>query len=99
MKYAVLTAKHHEGFCLFDSAYTDYKATNTPGARPGTGISGGLPRRGPAGRPLLLAGGLCFQRGTYLLNVGPNARGALPAPAQEILREIGAAANYPGYTF
>ena len=30
MKYAVLTAKHHEGFCLFDSAYTDYKSTNTP---------------------------------------------------------------------
>jgi alpha-L-fucosidase len=30
MKYAVLTAKHHEGFCLWDSAYTDYKATNTP---------------------------------------------------------------------
>ena len=30
MKYAVLTAKHHEGFCLFDSQYTDYKSTNTP---------------------------------------------------------------------
>ena len=29
MKYAVLTAKHHDGFCLFDSEYTDYKATNT----------------------------------------------------------------------
>ncbi len=29
MKYAVLTTKHHEGFCLFDSNYTDYKITNT----------------------------------------------------------------------
>ena len=30
MKYAVITSKHHEGFCLFDSKYTDYKATKTP---------------------------------------------------------------------
>ena len=30
MKYAVITSKHHEGFCLFDSQYTDYKVTNTP---------------------------------------------------------------------
>jgi alpha-L-fucosidase len=33
MKYAVLTTKHHEGFCLFDSRYTAYKATNTPAKR------------------------------------------------------------------
>ena len=33
MKYAVLTAKHHEGFCMFDSKYTDYKCTNTPAGR------------------------------------------------------------------
>ncbi|UVJ39348.1 alpha-L-fucosidase [Arthrobacter sp. CJ23] len=33
MKYVVLTTKHHEGFCLWDSALTDYKASNTPAGR------------------------------------------------------------------
>lgn len=33
MKYVVLTAKHHDGFCLYDSAYTDYKITNTKAGR------------------------------------------------------------------
>ena len=33
MRYAVLTAKHHDGFCLFDSQLTDYKSTNTPCGR------------------------------------------------------------------
>ena len=33
MKYAVMTAKHHEGFCMFDSQYTEYKCTNTPAGR------------------------------------------------------------------
>ena len=26
----VFTTKHHDGFCMFDSSYTDYKVTNTP---------------------------------------------------------------------
>jgi len=33
MQYAVITTKHHDGFCLWDSALTDYKAPNTPAGR------------------------------------------------------------------
>ena len=33
MGYVVMTAKHHDGFCLFDSALTDFKSTNTPFGR------------------------------------------------------------------
>lgn len=29
MKYVVITTKHHEGFCLWDTAFTDYKVTGT----------------------------------------------------------------------
>ncbi|MHB8636482.1 MAG: alpha-L-fucosidase [Fimbriimonadaceae bacterium] len=33
MKYFVVTTKHHEGFCLWDTKLTDYKASNTPARR------------------------------------------------------------------
>ena len=33
MKYIVLTAKHHDGFCLWDSKQTDYNIMNTPFGR------------------------------------------------------------------
>ncbi|MDD5603373.1 MAG: alpha-L-fucosidase [Eubacteriales bacterium] len=32
-RYITVTAKHHDGFCLFDSALTDFKITNTPFGR------------------------------------------------------------------
>ena len=30
MEYVVFTAKHHDGFCMFDTRYSDFKITNTP---------------------------------------------------------------------
>src|SRR5271169_833718 len=30
MKYIVITSKHHDGFCLFDSKYTDFNVMHTP---------------------------------------------------------------------
>ena len=32
-EYIVFTSKHHDGFCMWDSAVTDYKVTNTPARR------------------------------------------------------------------
>jgi alpha-L-fucosidase len=29
-RYIVFTTKHHDGFCMFDSKYTNYKITKTP---------------------------------------------------------------------
>jgi alpha-L-fucosidase len=29
-RYMVFTTKHHDGFCMFDTSYTNYKITNTP---------------------------------------------------------------------
>jgi alpha-L-fucosidase len=29
-RYMVFTTKHHDGFCMFDSQFTNYKITNTP---------------------------------------------------------------------
>lgn len=30
VKYIVITSKHHDGFCLFDSKYTDFDVVSTP---------------------------------------------------------------------
>jgi alpha-L-fucosidase len=33
MEYVVFTAKHHDGFCMFDTDYSDFKITRTPYGR------------------------------------------------------------------
>jgi alpha-L-fucosidase len=33
MKYIVFTSKHHDGFCMWDTEYTDYNIMNTPFGR------------------------------------------------------------------
>lgn len=33
MKYAILTAKHHDGFAMWDSQVSNFKVTNTPAGR------------------------------------------------------------------
>ncbi len=53
VKYALIMAKHHDGFCLWDTAKTDYKTTSTscpfhrlPGADTVKAISDALRKRG-----------------------------------------------------
>jgi len=38
MEYVVFTAKHHDGFCMFDTEVSDFKITKTPYGRDITGL-------------------------------------------------------------
>lgn len=33
MKYVNITTRHHDGYCLWDTAYSDFKSTNSPAKR------------------------------------------------------------------
>ena len=45
-EYIVFTSKHHDGFCMWDTATTDYKVTNTPARRDIVGELADACRRG-----------------------------------------------------
>ena len=51
----VLTSKHHDGFSMFDSAFTDYKVTNTPYGKDIVAMLARRPAMGDAPRLLLLS--------------------------------------------
>ena len=47
MKYIVLTSKHHDGFCLWNTRQTDYNIMNSPFGRDVVKeLSRGLPKTG-----------------------------------------------------
>ena len=63
MRYVVLTTKHHEGFCLWDSALTDYSVMATPYGKDLIGaVRRGGARRRAQGRLLSLPARLASSR-------------------------------------
>lgn len=87
------TTKHHEGFCLFDSAYTDYKSTNTKVGRDlCAGICRRLPGGGAAYRLLLLPHRLAPSRFPHRSPPSPPGRSrrrtAKPGPRHAPLRAV-----------
>ena len=56
IRYATLATKHHDGFSLWDTAYSDYKVTNTPaGPRHARALCRGIAQGRASRRVLLLA--------------------------------------------
>ena len=70
MEYVVFTAKHHDGFCMFDTAYSDFKITRTPlwqGHR-------GHDRRAPSARKGSLSGSIIRRVTSVTNDDGPAQR-------------------------
>ena len=83
MRYFVITTKHHEGFCLWDSKHTDYKATKTPYGKDLLKADGeGLPRRRHPRRALLLAHRLAPSGVPYRYVASATRRQGLPRTAE-----------------
>lgn len=74
MRYAILTTKHHEGFCLYDSALTDFKA---PRSRCGRDLVAEFVQ---ACRKHGLKAGLYHSLNDWLAT--PNATDALERPSE-----------------
>ena len=80
MEYLCVTTKHHDGFCLWDTAYTDYNVMRSPYGKDIIGmLAEACHRRGVVARLLLLAARLAPPA---LPQPGPPPRDARPAPGR-----------------
>jgi len=86
-KYMVMTTKHHEGFCHFDTKLTDYARQAGSGPRPGPRICRCGSRRGPARWLLLLTHGLAPSR-RRSLQTDEAARKRFVAYTHGLIREL-----------
>jgi alpha-L-fucosidase len=74
-KYMVMTTKHHEGFCLWDTKLTNYCA-----AKQGPGRD--LVRE-------YVEASCVRDEGNYLLNIGPKPDGSIPEESVRVLTQVG----------
>jgi alpha-L-fucosidase len=81
LSYVTFTTKHIDGFCLFDSAQTDYKITNTPYGRDTLALLAEACRR--RGFPLCLYYSIADMHHPNYPNAGRSYELPEPAPGDE----------------
>jgi len=87
MRYVTLTTRHHDGFCLFETAQTDFHSVNTPARRDLVGELAAACRQKKLGLFLYYSYGLDWRHPDYDLN-SPEKMARYVAFMQAQLREL-----------